>query len=122
MIAMSNCANNTLTMNVFDVFWGLVYVLSFFGKEETMQKLFLFLIKLNQKKTNGGPYQFAYSYDEGHKDAGIGGQCQSCGRHHETTFSAAQLQRHEEQHVCDEGGEGQNEYALQVTGFGLDNQ
>ena len=48
MIAMSNCANNTLTMNVFDVFLGLVYVLSFFGKEETMQKLFLFLIKLNQ--------------------------------------------------------------------------
>lgn len=69
---MSNCANNTLTMNVFDVFGGLVYVLSFFGNEETMQKLFLFLIKLNKKKTNGGPYQFAYSYDECNKDACIG--------------------------------------------------
>lgn len=119
---MSDYANNTLTMNVFDVFLGLAYVLSFFGNEETMQKLFLFLIKLNQKKTNSGPYQFAYSYDEGHKDAGIGGQCQSCGRHHETALSAAQLQRHEEQHVSYEGGKGQNEYALQVTGFGLDNQ
>ena len=44
---MSNYANNTLTMIVFDVFLGLAYVLSFFGNEETMQKLFLFLIKLN---------------------------------------------------------------------------
>ena len=72
-------------------------------------------VELDEEQSDGCPYEFPDTYDEGHEDACAGRHAQSACRHEEAAFASAKLQRHEEEHVGEERGEGQDEHTLDVV-------
>ena len=76
----------------------------------------------DEEQPDGSPDEFANTYEQGHHDASIHTDVQPLGRHEESAFASSQLKWHEEEHVSEKAGEGQDEDALQVVGIRIHHQ